>query len=88
MAQDYRQRGHSPRSIERGPVEASCLELAGIGRSVTLRAQLSAAPLKLSKEKAERSVGMGSPRSIERGPVEALHRLRRWSPRHTLSALN
>ena len=66
-------RSLSPRSIERGPVEATCTWHRH-GQSVyrPLRAQLSAAPLKrqLSCRRSAQLCEI-SPRSIERGPVEA-----------------
>jgi len=76
----------SPRSIERGPIEAGRFVWRLPAYPSTLRAQLSAAPLKpQSRVPDVRLVGY-SPRSIERGPIEAmllpaLHGVAHVSPR-------
>ena len=61
----------SPRSIERGPVEASFGLYQARQNAPYLRAQLSAAPLKPGPRVQEALTRYKSPRSIERGPVEA-----------------
>ena len=67
-------RGTSPRSRERGPVEArpsrafTCLFFR------TLHAHASVAPLKLTNKFQSGPVNYTSPRSRERGPVEAEER--------------
>jgi len=63
---------YSPRSIERGPVEAPCVVPVARARPCSLRAQLSAAPLKPNCCSFMVCFSCTSPRSIERGPVEAV----------------
>ena len=60
----------TPRSIERGPVEASRWT-KWVMPALKLRAQLSAAPLKLIVRHRGEALRAPTPRSIERGPVEA-----------------
>ena len=60
----------SPRSRERGPVEAS-LRFCLLTRDRSLRAHVSAAPLKHVRDASSADRFRHSPRSRERGPVEA-----------------
>ena len=62
--------GQFPRSIERGPVEAMLLLAILAVATLSFRAQLSAAPLKLDLKYSIKCSASGFPRSIERGPVE------------------
>ena len=64
-------RRSSPRSRERGPVEATPVRYTLFVRRIPLRAHVSAAPLKRRARRAPRAPGAPSPRSRERGPVEA-----------------
>ena len=63
----------SPRSFERGPVEALCPIRLPFFQRLNLRARLSAAPLKLLCDWMVFHGCCLSPRSFERGPVEARH---------------
>ena len=76
----------SPRSHERGPVEAMSAGRARRTQRKNLRALTSAAPLKRNSAAVRVRVNDSSPRSHERGPVEAITApasigLRNTSPR-------
>ncbi len=70
----------SPRSRERGPIEAVGPDVTVIGLCASLRAHVSAAPLKLMY-RVSVSIICSSPRSRERGPIEAMRLLRLWPRR-------
>jgi len=76
-----------PRSIERGPVEAS--DIAAIEKRIAaFPRSIERGPVEAEKIKEKTTNKLTFPRSIERGPVEATNYFFRLKNAHEVSALN